>query len=400
LDADSIAELERIYKLASARAAEDEQFAAAARAELAKLQAGDTDCLAVWEKLVDASRCALERVYQRLDVHFDEWLGESAYHDALPGVVELLLEKGFAREDAGAICVFWGELAETLGDAIPKNLAKQKEPFIIRKKDGAFLYSTTDLAAVAYRLSHFGADRAVYVVDARQSQHFKQLFTLAALVGHDIVLEHVGFGVVMRGGKPLKTRDASGEVITLASLLDEAISRAEARMRQEGIDVPDGDIAEVARIVGIGAIKYADLRQNRASDYEFDWDKMISFKGNAGPYLQYAYARTRAIFRKGEVDEAQLAGPIVITEPTEKALARRLLRFGDVIHAAAVAHHPHLIGDHLYALARAFSGFYEACPVLKADDEQRASRLALVALSARQIRAGLGLLGIHTVERM
>ncbi len=400
LDADSIVELERIYKLASERAGKDEAFAADARAELAKLQAGDEERLELWKQLVAASRTSLERVYERLDIRFDEWLGESAYHEALPGVVELLLQKGFAREDDGAICVFWGELADKYGDAIPKDLAKQKQPFIIRKRDGAFLYSTSDIATVQYRKSHFHADRSVYVVDARQSLHFKQFFALADLLEIDIALQHVGFGVVMRGGKPLKTRDTSGQVITLASLLDEAISRARARMDEEGIDVPEEDLAEVARVVGIGAIKYADLSQNRSSDYEFDWDKMISFKGNAGPYLQYAYARTRAIFRKGEIDAEQIAGPVIIGEPAEGALALRLLRFSDAVHSAVKTHHPHLIADHLYALARAFSSFYEACPVLKAEGEVRVSRLALVALTARQLRRGLGLLGIETVERM
>ena len=271
----------------------------------------------LWKQLVEASRTSLERVYDRLDIRFDEWLGESAYHEALPGVVELLLQKGFAREDDGAICVFWGELADKYGDAIPKDLARQKQPFIIRKRDGAFLYSTSDIATVQYRKSHFKADRSVYVVDGRQSLHFKQLFVLAELLEIDIALQHVGFGVVMRGGKPLKTRDTSGQVITLASLLDEAIRRALARMGEEGIDVPEEELAEVARVVGIGAIKYADLSQNRSSDYEFDWDKMISFKGNAGPYLQYAYARTRAIFRKGEIDADSIAGPVIIGEPAE-----------------------------------------------------------------------------------
>ena len=396
LEADPIPELERVYKLASERAKQDEVVAAAARAELAKLQSGDPENRALWEQFMTASRRSLERVYDKLGVKFELWMGESAYHDALPGVVELLLDKGLAREDDGAICVFWNEL-----EGIPKALAKQKEPFIVRKRDGAFLYSTSDIATVHHRKRQLHADRAVYVVDARQSFHFRQLFALVDLLGEGLALEHVGFGVVMRGGKPLKTRDTSGRVITLLSLLDEAVERATAHMREEGIDVPDDELADVAAVVGIGAVKYADLRQNRSSDYEFDWDKMISFKGNSGPYLQYAYARTRSIFRKGNIDtSAPIGGPIQLTQPAEAALGRRLLRFGDVVHQATQARHPHLITDHLYALARAFSSFYESCPVLSAEADARASRLALLDLTSRQLRRGLGLLGIGTVERM
>jgi len=396
LDADPIPELERVYKLASERAKEDEVIAAAARAELAKLQAGDAENRALWERFMAASRRSLEQVYDRLGVHFELWMGESAYHDALPGVVELLLDKGLAREDDGAICVFWNEL-----EGVPKALAKQKEPFIVRKRDGAFLYSTSDVATVHYRKRELHADRAVYVVDARQGLHFRQLFALVELLGEEIALEHVGFGVVMRGGKPLKTRDTSGKVITLLSLLDEAVERAAARMREEGLDVPEQELAEVARVVGIGAVKYADLRQNRSSDYEFDWDKMISFKGNSGPYLQYAYARIRSIFRKGNIDtSAPIGGAVQLIEPAESALGRRLLRFADVVHQATQARHPHLITDHLYALARAFSAFYESCPVLSAEGDTRASRLALVDLTSRQLHRGLTLLGMGTVERM
>jgi arginyl-tRNA synthetase len=311
-------------------------------------------------------------------------------------MVDLVLDKGVAREDQGAVCVFFNELEDA-----PKELRKQKQPFIIRKSDGAFLYSTSDIATVLHRRDVFAADRALYVVDARQSLHFKQLFTVMKMLGVDMKLEHVGFGMVLgKDGKPLRTRDASGNVVTLASLLDEAEQRAEQVMRGKGVDVPDEQIGEVARVVGIGAVKYADLRQNRSSDYQFDWDKMISFEGNAGPYLQYAYARVCSIFRKGGIDEAALAGPVVLGAPEEATLGRRLLRFGEVVHQAAESSLPHLLTDHLYALARAFSSFYEACPVLKSEGAVRDSRLALVALTRRQLGRGLGLLGIDVVERM
>ncbi|KPK54845.1 MAG: hypothetical protein AMJ63_01920 [Myxococcales bacterium SG8_38_1] len=402
LQADPIAELERVYKLASERAGDDESFADQARAELAKLQTGDADNRKLWEHFVEVSRTALDAVYDELDVSFDLWLGESSYHDALPGVVDDLLGKGIAREDDGAVCVFWNEI-----DDAPKNLRKQKTPFIVRKKDGAFLYSTTDIATVLYRRGELGADRALYVVDNRQGLHFQQLFALVKLLGVDMALEHIGFGTVLgRDGKPLRTRDASGQVITLTSLLVESQQRARARI-DEGIAegrlrVRPEEMDEVSRIVGIGAVKYADLRQNRLSDYQFDWDKMISFQGNAGPYLQYAYARCASIFAKGglDMDEAAADATIALESPTEKTLGKHLLRFADVVHQAAATSQPHLICEHVYELARAFNGFYAECPVLDAEGSTKESRLGLTAMTARQIRRGLGLVGIGVVDRM
>jgi arginyl-tRNA synthetase len=401
LRADPIGELERVYKLASERAGSDQAFADSARAELAKLQSGDPENRALWEHFVEVSRAALDEVYRELDVSFDVWLGESAYHDALPGVVQDLLERGIAREDDGAACIFWGEL-----EGAPKNLRKQKTPFIIRKKDGAFLYSTTDIATVLYRRDHFDANRALYVVDNRQALHFQQLFAVMALLGVDMKLEHVGFGTVLgKDGKPLRTRDASGRVITLASLLRESKQRARARI-DEGISegrlrVRPDEMDEVCRIVGIGAVKYADLRQNRLSDYQFDWDKMISFQGNAGPYLQYAYARCASIFAKGGLSiEDAVEHSITLETATEVALGKHQLRFPDVIHQAAATSQPHLVCEHVYELARAFNSFYAECPVLDAQGTTRSSRLGLTALTARQIRRGLGLVGIGVVERM
>jgi arginyl-tRNA synthetase len=402
LQSDPIAELERVYKLASERAGSDEAFAERARAELAKLQTGDEENRKLWEHFVEVSRGALDAVYAELDVSFDVWLGESAYHDALPGVVDELLEKGIAREDDGAVCIFWSEI-----DGVPKTLRKQKTPFIVRKKDGAFLYSTTDIATVEYRKDHFRADRALYVVDNRQGLHFQQLFAVMKLLGTDIELEHIGFGTVLgKDGKPLRTRDASGHVITLVSLLEESKQRARQRI-DEGITegrlrVRPEEIDEVSRVVGIGAVKYADLRQNRLSDYQFDWDKMISFQGNAGPYLQYAYARCASIFAKGgiDMDAVSSSATIVLDAPTEQTLGKLLLRFSDVVYQAGATSQPHLICEHLYELARAFNGFYAECPVLDADSTTRDNRLGLTALTARQIRRGLGLVGIGVVDRM
>ena len=402
LQATPIPELERVYKLASERAGSDEAFAERARAELAKLQSGDEQNRTLWEHFVEVSRGTLEAVYAELDVSFDVWLGESAYHDALPGVVDDLLGRGIAREDEGAVCIFWDEI-----DGAPKALRKQKTPFIVRKKDGAFLYSTTDIATVQHRKDHFHADRALYVVDNRQGLHFQQLFAVMKLLGTDMELEHVGFGTVLgNDGKPLRTRDASGHVITLASLLEESKQRARQRIDEgvaEGrLRVRPEEMDEVSRVVGIGAVKYADLRQNRLSDYQFDWDKMISFQGNAGPYLQYAYARCASIFAKGGVDMDAIVASATITldAPAEQTLGKHLLRFTDVVYQAGATSQPHLVCEHIYELARAFNGFYAECPVLDAQGATRESRLGLTALTARQIRRGLGLVGIGVVDRM
>jgi arginyl-tRNA synthetase len=401
LEREPIVELERVYKLSSERAKEDPEFATAARAELAKLQSGDAANYAQWQHFVAVTKRELDKVYERLDVQFDTWYGESFYNDKLPGVVELLKARQLVREDQGALCVFFQELPSA-----PDELKKQKEPLIVQKKDGAFLYSTTDLATLQFRHDHERAQRAIYVVDMRQSLHFKQVFAVSKLLGWgDMRTEHLGFGSVLgRDGKPLKTRDAHGKAITLASLLDEAEERALARLREgkaEGkLDLADDELAQIARAVGIGAVKYADLHQNRASDYQFDFDKMITFQGNAGPYLQYAYARVQSIFRRGEVEPSSLSGPILLDAAEERALARVLVRFPEVVHQASESGLPHLVTDHLYELARAYSTFFEACPVLKAEGATKLSRLALCALTARQIKRGLGLLGIQVVGRM
>ncbi|HKP64068.1 MAG TPA: arginine--tRNA ligase [Polyangiales bacterium] len=394
LDREPIEELERVYKLASAEAKQDPAFADEARAELAKLQKGDPDNRALWERFSSATRVELDKSYARLDVHFDQWLGESAYEEMLPGVVAQLRESGLAREDQGALCVFFDDQPE-LG----------KSPMIVQKKDGAYLYSTTDIATALYRRDHFHAERAIYVVGNPQALHFKQLFALLGRMGVDMQLEHVSFGSVLgKDGKALKTRE--GGTIKLAELLDEAVARAAEHMRrareENVLELSDAQIEQLAPVVGIGAVRYADLMQNRASDYQFDWDKMISFKGNAGPYLQYAHARIRAIFRKGEVDPATL--PLKtkprLSHPAELALAKHLLRFADAVTQAAEQSLPHLVCEHVYDLARLFSAFYEACPVLKAEPEDRDARLMLAWSVGRQVRRGLGLLGIEAPERM
>jgi arginyl-tRNA synthetase len=393
LDKEPVDELERVYKLASARSKTDPDFADAARSELAKLQRGDAANHTQWEHFVRATRVELDKIYDRFSVAFDLWLGESAYEKQLPDVIALLKERGLAREDQGALCVFFEDNPEL-----------KKSPLIVQKKDGAYLYATTDIATLLYRRDQLHADRAIYVVDARQALHFKQLFELAKRLGLQLQLQHVSFGSVLgKDGKPLKTRD--GDTIRLSALLDEAEVRASERMRsareEHVIDLEDSEIAALAPVVGIGAVKYADLMQNRTSDYQFDWDKLISFKGNAGPYLQYAHARIQAVFRKGEVDPSKLAlERLVLEHPAELALGTALLRFADVVHAAAEQCLPHLLCEHLYVVARAFSVFYEACPMLRAEPAQRDTRLTLAWLAARQLRRGLELLGIAAPDRM
>jgi arginyl-tRNA synthetase len=394
LRAEPIDELERVYKLASAKTKVDPAFADAARAELAKLQRGDPENLALWREFLAATKVELDKIYGCLNVTFDAWLGESAYEAMLPGVVDDLRKRGLAREDQGATCVFFDDDPE-LG----------KSPLIIQKKDGAYLYGTTDIATILYRRDHFHADRALYLVDARQALHFKQVFALAKKLGITMHLEHITFGSVLgTDGKPLKSRD--GGVIRLAAVLDEAVTRALERLQkareEHVIDLDDEAIATLAPVVGIGAVKYADLMQNRHSDYQFDWDKMISFKGNAGPYLQYAHARIQAIFRKGEIatDALANASALTLAHEAELALGKQLLRFGEVVHQAAEQSFPHLLCEHLYSLARSFSAFYEACPMLRADADVREGRLLLAWLTARQLQRGLGLLGIAAPARM
>jgi len=395
----SLEDLESLYKQASQLAETDTAFADAARAELAKLQKGDPENRALWERFVAITRLELDKMYERLGVRFDHWLGESSYDAMLEGVAKDLESAGLARRDEGALCIFFGD--DVWSDA-PAKLRKQKEPYIVQKKDGAYLYATSDLACIAYRRDHFHVDRAVYVVDVRQSLHFEQLFAVARKLGHTMELTHVGFGTILgTDGKPLKTRDASGKTIPLSSLLDEAERRALELMTAADVDLPAHELPIVARSVGAGAVKYADLRQNRLSDYQFDWSRMIALTGNCGVYIQYAAARAGAIFRKGEIDESTLApSSIVLEAPQEISLARTLLKFADVVHAAAETYQPHLLTDHLYAVAGELSSFYEACPVLKSEGATRESRLALVALAGRQLRRGLRSIGVDVIERM
>lgn len=387
---DPLAEMERIYKAIQAQTKTDPAIAARAREELAKLQKGDADNTALWHEFMAVSRRTFERVYARLNVSFDYWLGESFYNPQLAGVVQELQEKGLAKLSEGAICVFYDDVPELANT-----------PFLIQKQDGAFLYATTDLATLKYRAETFHADRVIYVVDNRQQLHFKQLFAAARRWGLKMSMEHVGFGTILGDdGKPIKTRE--GEPIKLEALLDEAEERAQAIARSKNPDLSEADLARIAHVVGMGAVKYADLMQNRTTDYRFSWDKMLALDGNTGPYLQYVYTRIRSIFRRGELESWEPAGDMKVDlrEPMELELAKQMIRLGDTLLGVERTLRPHLLASYLYELATKFNIFYQSLPVLKADDEIRPTRLLLCYLTARYIKAGLDLLGIDTLETM
>jgi len=365
-----------------------------ARDETAKLHGGDPENNRLWHEFLPACLAALNRIYERLDIHFDLTLGESYYNPMLPGVVEELSGRNLARSSEGAMCVF-----------IEGNAA----PFIVQKTDGAYTYATTDLATIQYRRETLKANEVLYVVDNRQSEHFQQLFATVALWGiQDLKLRHVAFGTVMgRDGKPYKTR--SGDTVGLESLLDEAITRArkivdENDDRRESPMLNDEQRAAVAEIVGLGGIKYADLHHNRDSDYIFDWDKMLATTGDTAAYMQYAYARICGIFRKLNVDRASLAdrqAAVLLTGPEERQLALQLLMFGYAVESVLTEYRPHLLTTWLYETADAFSRFYDRCSVQDAEtDELRISRLVLCDLMARAIKTGLSLLGIQVAEVM
>ena len=356
--------------------------------ETARLHEGDPDNRALWERFMPACLGDIERLYQRLDVHFDHTLGESFFQPFLAGVVDDLEAKGLARESRGAIGVFLD------GD--------DKPPFLVRKADGAFLYATTDLATIRWRLEHWKPDRILYVVDHRQGQHFDQLFETAKRWGVDRVdLVHVAFGTVLGDdGKPFKTR--AGDTVGLESLLNEGVERAAALTAgDEGLSLEER--RRVAETVGIGAIKYADLCQNRTTDYVFSYDKMLQLTGNTAAYMQYAVARVEGVLEKGGIDRGALRStetPIVLADPKERALALEIARFGEVLEDVEADYRPNVLTAWLFDVAGCYSAFYDALPILKAPEQERSSRLALCDLTGRVLRKGLELLGIGTVRKM
>lgn len=378
------------------RASQHEKISSAVLEETAKLHEGDPTNKALWEEFLPKCRVEIEKVYQRLGVTFDHQLGESFYHDMLAPVVQEFAKQGLSKESEGATCLFLEGFAA---------------PMIIRKRDGAFLYSTTDLATIRYRMQEWRPDAILYVVDFRQGDHFDKLFAAAKLWGYtDLELKHVSFGTVMgEDGKPFKTRD--GDTVGLEGLLDEAVDKAyqvvESNARAvEGVEMPDeSNLRGIAETVGIAALKYGDLSQNRESDYKFSYEKMLALNGNTATYMQYAYARVQSIFRRGGIEIANLrasGGTINLDHPAERALAVAILRFSEALEDVASDYRPNMLTNYLFEeLAKSYSTFFEQCPVLKAEsDQQRNSRALLCDLTARVIRQGLDLLGIATVDKM
>ncbi|MBU6402780.1 MAG: arginine--tRNA ligase, partial [Verrucomicrobia bacterium] len=398
LAADPLAEMERLYIAVNRACETDPATLERARQELVKLQRGDPENLAIWHEMIHRSQDQFDTIYRRLGVRFDHTLGESFYNPRLQEVVRDLRDQGLARASEGAIAVFFDDVPELKG-----------QPALIQKSDGAANYMTTDLATLAYRLQTWNPDQIIYVTDARQQLHFKQLFTIFHRWHPQARcrLAHVWFGAILaEDGKPFKTR--SGENVKLADLLDEAEERAFRLVSEKNPDLDEGRRREIGRLVGLGAVKYADLLPNRQSDYVFSWDKMLALNGNTAPYLQYAHTRIRSIFRKGAAAGAPPPGGIsagrlpvfVLATAAEVALAKHLLNFGLVLEAVIGEHRPNYLCNYLYDLAGRFTAFYEICPVLKASEPERSSRLALCELTGRVLAQGLAVLGIEAPEQM
>ena len=400
-DTVAIADLEGFYQAAKAKSDADEVFEKTARDEVVKLHNHDANTMAVWKHIVDESRSNLQPIYEKLTVTLtpDDERGESFYADKLADVVNSLKDKGLAVESDGAMCVFPEGFQNKEGNRLP---------FIIQKSDGAFLYATTDLAALRFRVEELNADKIIYVTDARQAMHFNMLFETVKMAhwADHTDLMHVTFGTMLGDdGKPFKTR--TGGTVKLSELLAEAVERATTVVEEKNPDLPTDQKAEIARAVGIGAVKYADYSNNRNSDYVFSFDKMLAMEGNTAPYMQYAYARIKSIERKAAGKDVNIQGELAgidsltFSDEAEKDLARMLTRYDQAIAGAAEECRPNYLTAYLYDLAQTFSRFYNACPVLKADERQRPLRLLLCDLTARTIRHGLTkLLGIDVVEQM
>lgn len=388
-----LSDLESFYRAAKQRFDQDPDFAITAREYVVKLQSGDPACLELWQQFINVSIQHCEAIYQQLNVQLsrEDIKPESAYNNDLPAVLKNLNETGLLTEDQGAQCVFL--------DAF-KGKDDQALPLIVQKSDGGYLYATTDLAALRYRNSDLQADRVLYFVDARQSLHFQQVFAVARkanFVSESMSLEHMPFGTMLgNDGKPFKTR--TGGTVKLVDLLREAEQRAFDLVTAKNPDLDETERKAIAHVIGIGAVKYADLSKNRTSDYVFNWEQMLSLVGNTAPYLQYAYARIRSLFAKAGAIDARVA--ISLDDALERQLAVKLLQFPEAIDIVGKEGTPNLLCNYLHELAGLFMSFYEGCPVLKADDAVKNSRLKLADLTAQTLKTGLELLGIETLERM
>ncbi len=409
LTADPITELLRLYKLVNNAQEADPALREVCKAELVKLQSGDAENLAIWKRCVQVSMDGLQAIYDKLDVHFDFSLGESHYNPLLAPLVEKLLAKGTAVVSEGAVAIMSEGTLPPAEDPFMVFRDKQwlATPCLVRKGDGGFLYATTDLATIDFRVNEWGATDIWYVVGTPQALHFRQIFSAARRMGHtELNLVHVSFGSILgEDGRMFKTR--SGETVGLKEVLEEGVERARGIVEEKNPTLEEAEKLVISEAVGLGSVKYAELSQNRLTDYKFSWDKMLSLQGNTAPYLQNAYVRTQGIFRKLGQDYAQIAaanpeaaGQFEITAPEERALAMKLHQFGEIVTAVLVDFRPNLLATYLYELASLFHSFFEACPVLKSEGTMRQTRLALCELSSRVIQSGLDLLGIRTTERM
>ncbi|HHV6871737.1 TPA: arginine--tRNA ligase [Haemophilus influenzae] len=390
-------DLEAFYREAKKHYDEDEVFAEKARNYVVKLQSGDEYCRAMWKRLVDITMQQNQHNYDRLNVTLTEKdvMGESLYNPMLPSIVEDLKKQGLAVENDGALVVYLDEFKNKDGDPMG---------VIVQKKDGGFLYTTTDIAAAKYRYETLKANRVLVFSDTRQSQHMQQAWLITRKAGYvpdSFSLEHKNFGMMLgKDGKPFKTR--TGGTVKLSDLLDEAIERATVLINEKNTNLSNDEKEAVIEAVGIGAVKYADLSKNRTTDYVFDWDNMLSFEGNTAPYMQYAYTRIRSIFNKTNINStALLAAPLTIKDDKERTLAIKLLQFEEAVQTVGKEGTPHVLCAYLYELAGIFSSFYEHCPILNAEDEAvKLSRLKLALLTEKTLKQGLELLGIKTVEKM
>lgn len=391
-----LSDLEMFYREAKKRYESDAEFSERARRYVVMLQQGDEWCLKMWRRLVDITMVQNQRNYDRLNVTLNSSnvMGESTYNPMLPEIVDDLLARGIATESQGAIVVYLDEY---------KNKDGEPMGVIIRKKDGGYLYTTTDIACAKYRHDVLNADRLLYYIDSRQHQHLMQAWSIVRKAGYvpdSVPMEHHMFGMMMgKDGKPFKTRE--GGTIKLSELLDEALHRAREMIAKKQPDLDDAALDELAEIIGIGAVKYADLSKKRTTDYIFDWDNMLSFEGNTAPYMQYACSRITSLFNRATVNMDQLDADIQLSQPTELLLGKQLLSFEETVHTVAQEGYPHLLTTYLFELASHFSRFYEQCPILNAQDPAlQQSRLKLAALTSRTLKTGLTMLGIKTVDRM
>ncbi len=391
-----LSDLEGFYRESKKLYDEDEEFAVTARGYVVKLQGGDEFCAEMWKKLVDVTMVQNQRNYDRLNVSLtrDNVMGESMYNSMLAPIVADLQKQGLAVESDGAQVVYLDEY---------KNKDGEPMGVIVQKRDGGFLYTTTDIACAKYRFEELNADRVLYFIDSRQHQHLMQAWTIVRKAGYipeSVSLEHHAFGMMLgKDGRPFKTR--AGGTVRLADLLDEAEQRATTLIEEKNKDLSAEEKAKIATTVAMAAVKYSDLSKHRTTDYIFDWDNMLAFEGNTAPYMQYAYTRVASIFSKAGLSMDELTGEVKITDEKEKALVSKLMQFEEAVQAVASEGQPHLMCAYLFELAGQFSSFYEACPILNNEDEAvKQSRLKLAALTAKTIKQGLDLLGIETLERM